>query len=126
MKSHIFTQRVAVLASIVIALLALFFIVLFVTKSQKPVQLGRVFGKHRRHPATEADVARISAWMTFDYISTVFDLPPNYLKDTLHIEDESYPVLTLSAYAEKTNIDTVMFVASVRRSVEIFVHKPQS
>jgi hypothetical protein len=126
MKHQFFTRRVAVLTSIVVAPFTLLLIVLFVTKSQKPVQFGRVFGKHRRHPATEADVVRISEWMTFEYINTVFDLPPNYLKDTLHIDDAKYPSITLGQYATKVGIDSTTFTVSVRRSVEILVHKPKA
>jgi hypothetical protein len=118
MKHHFFTRRVAILSGVVTVLLIVFLTTLFVRKMERLDQPGRIFTKHRRHPITEADVVRISEWMTFDYINTVFGLPTDYLKDTLRIEDTKYPSLTLGKYARKTNIDITTFVTEVRKSVD--------
>ena len=118
MKHHFFTRRVAILSGVVTVLFIVFLTTLFVRKMERLNQPGRIFTKHRRRPITEADVARISEWMTFEYINTVFGLPADYLKDTLHIEDTKYPALTLKRYARKTNIDITTFVNEVRKSVD--------
>ena len=64
-------------------------------------------------------IEKIQAWMTFDYINTVFKLPPNYLKNQLGIQDTRYPYLVIDRYARKHNINPDILLLNIRQSINM-------
>lgn len=80
----------------------------------------------RRHPVSVQNVTQISAWMTFEYINSLFDIPPALLKDALKVENAKYPLITLKQYAKKSNKDIDSVVSDVQKIVQTYLeHKPQ-
>ncbi|MDR3559524.1 MAG: hypothetical protein P4L58_03930, partial [Candidatus Pacebacteria bacterium] len=47
-------------------------------------------------------VDNIEGWMTFGFINHSFNLPPEYLKNTLGITDNKYPNITLDRWAKES------------------------
>jgi hypothetical protein len=90
-------------------------------KGHKPFSLQRSFGTHRYRPVTVSDVMYISPWMTFDYINKLFDLPQDYLKDSLQIVDTKYPFLTIGDYTKKANTNTAVAIQTIRFDVKKYV-----
>lgn len=85
----------------------------------------------RRHPTRPNFIgpilpSQIQDWMTFEYLNTVFDLPPEYLKISLHITDPAYPRLSLRAFARRAHFSTAAVVESVRRSVSQLKNQPKT
>jgi len=68
-------------------------------------------------PLTTANTAYIQSWMTFDYINTIFKLPPAYLQTALGITDAHYPHISLTRYAHTNKIDTNTFLTEVENTV---------
>ena len=62
----------------------------------------------------------IEPWMTFDFVSTSYHLPPEYLKDVLHIEDKKYPNIPIGRYAKRIAFQREDFLGMVRRAVELY------
>jgi hypothetical protein len=87
----------------------------------KHFSLPYSMSKHRHRPVTVADIAYISPWMTFDYISTLFNIPEDYLKQTMNIEDEKYPFITLDQYAKKTDINVDVLIANIRHDIKDYL-----
>lgn len=68
-------------------------------------------------PLMASDATIIQAWMTFDYINKIFNLPADYLKTKLVIADPRYPQLSLGGYARGEHLATNTFVGSVQNAV---------
>ena len=60
---------------------------------------------------------QIQKWMTFSYINYIFNLPPTYLSQTLHIQDTRYPNISIVQYAKTNNIDPLDFVTIIQHSI---------
>jgi hypothetical protein len=65
------------------------------------------------------DTGAIESWMTFDFVNNVYHLPPNYLKDTLHIEDSRYPKIPIGRYAKSIGFTKEDFTNMVQRAVDL-------
>jgi hypothetical protein len=76
---------------------------------------------HRRHPVSTANISQISEWMTFEYITILFDLPSGYLKDALVVTDERHPRVTLKQYAKKINKESSLVVGDVQGAVKQYM-----
>jgi hypothetical protein len=63
------------------------------------------------------NVNLIDGWMTFDYVNLIFNLPQDYLKQNLGLEDVYYPKITISKYAKKNDLDINTFINKVGESV---------
>jgi hypothetical protein len=74
-----------------------------------------------RDSLTARDVGVVLPWMTFRYINTIFGLPANYLKDTLHVTSTRYPNLSLSAYAKSQKMDTGIFISTLQKAVSDYL-----
>ena len=72
-------------------------------------------------PLTASDVGLIRPWMTFDYINTLFKVPPDYLKTSLSITDASYPRLSLSGYAKYDVTSTDAMLTEVQQSLDTYL-----
>ncbi len=68
-------------------------------------------------PLTADEVGVIRPWMTFDYVNTLFGLPPEFLRDSFKIEDPSYPMLTLGHYAGETGYNEAEFMNAVEAAI---------
>ncbi|MDB5238122.1 MAG: hypothetical protein JWM46_392 [Candidatus Kaiserbacteria bacterium] len=67
-----------------------------------------------RTPETAPTATGIRAWMTFDFINDIFDLPPDYLKNTLSIRAAAYPKLTVAQAAKLEGIPQDEFLLKVQ------------
>ena len=79
------------------------------------------FLTHRRKPVSENDISYISAWMTFDYINQLFNLPKDYLKETMNINDPKYPSLTIAQYAKRNNLNPGLLILSTEEAVRNYI-----
>ena len=59
----------------------------------------------------------VASWMTFDYINKIFNLPSDYLKNSLAISDASYPRISISRYEKNHKLDQNQFLAEVKKTV---------
>ena len=66
---------------------------------------------------TDKNVNLIASWMTFDYINRIFNLPSDYLKNTLAISDTSYPRISISRYVKNQKLDPVQFLSEIQKTV---------
>lgn len=66
---------------------------------------------------TDKNTDLISQWMTFDYVNRIFNLPADYLKNTLAISDTNYPRIPISRYEKDHKLDTTQFLAEVKKTV---------
>ncbi len=73
--------------------------------------------RSRHGHMTTADVDLIQTWMTFDYLNAVFMLPPDYLRESLHITDARYPFLTLTKFARGAGVDQNTVLARTQDEV---------
>jgi len=62
----------------------------------------------------------IAPWMTFAYINFIFKLPPDYLKNTLHLAGSLYPNIQITRYARINQLNTVQLLASVKQAVTLY------
>ena len=67
------------------------------------------------------DPNAIAVWMTFDYLNTVFKLPPSYLKTALNITDPRYPRLTIRRFAGDQKTNAVIALTAVKAAVQAFL-----
>lgn len=111
-----------------LSILIIFFIVVWIfsiknyeTRHGKQISLPYSMSKHRHRPVTIADIAYISPWMTFDYISTLFNIPQDYLKQSMRIEDKKYPYITLNQYAKKTDVNVDVLIANIRHDIKEYL-----
>lgn len=66
---------------------------------------------------SRVDIEDIKPWMTIDYLSFVFGLPPNYLKDQLNIKDAKYLKLSIDKYAELTKADPADVLSKIKYAI---------
>jgi len=62
----------------------------------------------------------IRPWMTFNYLTVVFKLPPLYLKDTLAITDPRYPNIRIDRYIKQYTLDPNLFMQSVQQAIRSY------
>jgi hypothetical protein len=87
--------------------------------SAREFQLSNLLKNHGS--LTASDVSVIRPWMTFDYINKLFDIPPDYLKNTLSISDPTYPQLSLYGYANHQHTDATTVVGEVESSTRAYL-----
>lgn len=74
--------------------------------------------KHKQMNETSmTDIEYIDAWMTFQYINFIFDIPEDYLKKELSIEDPKYPNITLGKYIKNKGVNRTDFIKRVKEKV---------
>jgi len=79
-----------------------------------------LFGRQKGVAVPPADVNYIDSWMTFKYLNTIFNLPENYLKDSLNISDKRYPNIPLGKYASANKINGQAFMAEVKKIIKAY------
>jgi amino acid permease len=82
-------------------------------------QLSTLLKNHG--PVTANDITVIRSWMTFDYINKLFNIPPDYLKNTLSISDPSYPQLSLYGYANHQHLNITIVMSDVESSTRNYL-----
>lgn len=102
-----------------IVIIFLFITVSFV-KKQKNERFSFPSKIDRHRSLNTQDLSYISAWMTFDYLNKVFNLPFSYLKDSLFIQDQKYPFITIKQYVKRNNLDVDIFVEKIKDSIRKF------
>ena len=85
-----------------------------------PSHLIQVFNNNHG-TLTISDVYFIRSWMTFDYINTLFRLPPDYLKTQLNITDPHYPRISIRTFAKNSHVDVTVFLNMVQEDVKNFL-----
>ena len=90
----------------------------------RELQLSATMRDHG--PFTVNDIGFIRPWMTFDYLNTLFKIPPDYLKASMSIKDTSYPRLSLSEYAKYQGTSTAAVLSEVENSLVAYstLHAP--
>lgn len=68
-------------------------------------------------PLTAANTSYIQTWMTFDYVNTIYKLPPIYLQNALSITDTHYPHISITRYARENKMTSVAFLDQVKTAV---------
>jgi hypothetical protein len=82
---------------------------------------------HMPHPprqATEADIERLQPWMTFAFVNKIFNLPPEFLKESLYITNEKYPNLTIDAAAKEQRIESAPYLLSLKTILSVRIALP--
>lgn len=67
------------------------------------------------------NVGMIENWMTFDYINMSFELPPQLLRDGLHISDPSYPRLSIRRAAKESGVSRDVYLAQIRTIIQNYL-----
>ena len=67
----------------------------------------------RRGIKQAPDVSQIRGWMTFRYINLVFNLQPDYLKNSLDITDKRYPNVSINSLAKTQKITSQSILQTV-------------
>jgi len=88
--------------------------------NDREMELSTIVRNHG--PLTANDVGLVRPWMTFDYINTLFKIPPDYLRAQLSITDTSYPRLSLSGYAKYQQTSTAVVLAAVESSLTTYLN----
>jgi hypothetical protein len=73
------------------------------------------------HMPTNLDPNAIATWMTFNYLNTVFKMPPDYLKSELDITDVRYPRLTIKRLAADRKVNAALILTGVKAAVQTFL-----
>ena len=111
----------------VVLIIVIFFSLSFSVRQYLRIQRFNIISSYRQEISSKIvqnhgtlnqnNVNLISSWMTFDYINRVFDLPADYLKNSLNISDIQYPRIPISKYVKNHNLDANQFVTQVKNTV---------
>ncbi|MDD2916408.1 MAG: hypothetical protein PHH70_01035 [Candidatus Gracilibacteria bacterium] len=88
-----------------------------VFQDRKPIMDFFLNHQEPRQPSTQ-DIQHIETWMTFQYINFVFDMPPEYLKEALKIDDVHYPNLPIGRYIKSKKLDTADFLQQIKTATK--------
>ena len=123
--------RVESIVIVVIMLAIICFCILLVRNIQQAKLAGAfqekmsisdlLLQKKRAKNTNITDVQYIGAWMTFQYVNFIFNLPEEYLRTSLQIRDTNYPNITLGKYLRKNKLIRGEFVTSVQKAVRAYL-----
>ena len=65
---------------------------------------------------------QIQGWMTFSYVNYIFNLPPNYLSESLVINDPHYPNVEIRQYAKTNVLDETNLLYNIQQSVTKYIN----
>ncbi len=105
-KVHAYIKKDAVIRTLVVLALVL----LIIGESSVLIKDFYVSRTHRPHDIAER---HIEPWMTFNYINILFNLPSEYLRDSLAIDSERYPNLEIRRYAKEISIDQEALIENI-------------
>jgi len=113
---------------IILAVLLFFLIQQYRTLRRESILSAReswLMNALKNHPhLTAADAGAIHAWMTFDYLNKLFNLPPEYLKSQLSIPNAGYPKLTIDEFAESIHQGASSTLVNVQNAVRQYLSAP--
>ena len=117
--------RYAMAASILILVaLVILLVTEYRTLEAEQQIIGRSFWSPHilthRAPLPVSNAGVIRSWMTFDYLNRLFALPPDYLREQLHITNTHYPRLTIAAFAKGTGTDPAATLDAVQNAVRSY------
>ena len=113
------TKKIALILIVIICILSWIYVIVNVRELKNNAYIPlKSYINYHRPPVLIED---ISPWMTFDYINKMFNLPPEYLKQTLNINDKRYPVITISQYSRKEKIKTNLAITNVQDAVKSYL-----
>ena len=120
-KSEFFWQNRIVLVLLVTLVVALLWLAQSIHRAYRDGEFHRErrSGKQVIAPS----IQDIEPWMTFDYVNKLFNLPAEYLRETLHIEDSHYPNIQIGNYADRVSADPELFIIAVRNAVRDYRNK---
>lgn len=72
-------------------------------------------------PLVIANVDLVENWMTFDYLNASFGLPPEILRDGLHITDPVYPRLSIRRAAKEANVSRDVYLEEVKNIIREYL-----
>ncbi|KKQ20725.1 MAG: hypothetical protein US34_C0006G0025, partial [Candidatus Nomurabacteria bacterium GW2011_GWC2_36_9] len=75
------------------------------------------FKTKQKHFPRTIDIKTVSAWMTFDYINVIFKIDPNYLKETLSINDPRYPNIRIGHYVKRNQLNEATFFSGLEQAI---------
>ena len=110
------TKKIIAIITIIVGALAWIYVIVRVyeIRNQRQFAWRNYLMTHRRRPVSSSDISYIAPWMTFDYITRVFDLPPTYLDQNLKVSNPKYPAITLMQYAKTTGTSTGAVIRNVQ------------
>lgn len=75
------------------------------------------FKNKQKHFPRTIDIKAVSAWMTFDYLNVIFKLNPNYLRETLAINDPRYPNVRIGHYIKYNHLNEATFLGGLEQAI---------
>lgn len=67
------------------------------------------------------DIESIDSWMTFQYINLIFNLPDDYLKKQLGIQEKKYPNIPIGKYVKNNKLDKMLFIKNLKEAVHAYL-----
>lgn len=119
LKTFIRENKKAFITSVIVGLIFLttgFVGVAHGMAVKKKVRLSHAYVQARQQEKITVD--EVSGWMTFDYLNYTFKLPPEYLKETLHINSPKYPNVQVAGYAKQSRIEKSAFLESLKSAIQ--------
>jgi hypothetical protein len=116
-----FSDSVRMILALVLSGLCLVFLFWLVSDFRHSYHSGQLHPYYHRgqmsHPPLNPSVSDIQSWMTFNYLNFIFRLPPDYLRQSLNINDSNYPRIQISRYTKLKGIDSGQFLQSVQKAI---------
>lgn len=112
-KKHFHLTREFIIQAIVVIVFSAFVI----------IDVGDLIHDYRQaRQATPApqSTLQLESWMTFNYVNFVYDLPPDYLRTTLHITDPRYPNVEIRHYAKRYGIDQNTLMHNIDSAINLY------
>ena len=129
MNFHVHKRLIIFITAVLVIVLIILCIVL--AREYSKVAPGRIINRDRfSHFNREhiilgpGDTQVITSWMTFEYINHIFSLPPEYLRNTLLLQDIRYPRISLMQYAQLNHMSPDTFTVQVQTAVKNYFPKP--
>jgi hypothetical protein len=88
--------------------------------SVREIQVSHFLKSHG--PLTTNDIGIIAPWMTFDYINTLFAMPPTYFETTFNISNSRYPQISLSGYARSKKVSSAFLMGKVESALRDYMN----
>jgi hypothetical protein len=80
--------------------------------------IAEILQKNKQtHLTSVEDVGLIDAWMTFEYINALFNIPASYLQESLDIQDSKYPKIPVGKYIKINRLNRSEYLLKVKKSV---------
>ena len=129
-RSKWYAEIAVVILVIVLVILCVFLVRQYrVTARQGTVSSERIrFAEIVRHHSLNAsDTDLVGPWMTFDYVSVSFNVPPSYLMSALEISSSTrgFPNITLGHFARTIGTSTEAVTEDVRNAVRNYLASPE-